>query len=80
MLEMLVDLEIAGKILSKDQDDDENKENPIDLHYRGLKTEIVSVDRNEDIFRTMKTFVKNSHGPTHNAYELEVMDLYTVAR
>eukprot|EP01117_Protostelium_nocturnum_P006844 TRINITY_DN2453_c1_g1_i6.p1 TRINITY_DN2453_c1_g1~~TRINITY_DN2453_c1_g1_i6.p1 ORF type:complete len:470 (-),score=169.93 TRINITY_DN2453_c1_g1_i6:79-1488(-) len=78
MLEMLVDLEIAGKMLSKDED--EPLENPVDLHYRGLKSEIMSVDPNDAVYNTLERYVANTHGPTHTDYKLQVLDIFTVDR
>ncbi|PRP83966.1 hypothetical protein PROFUN_08650 [Planoprotostelium fungivorum] len=80
MLEMLVDLEIAGKILSKDDDEENAKENPIDLHYKGLNTEIVSLDSTEKTYKILQKYVRDTHGPTHQTYTLSVTDIFTVAR
>jgi poly [ADP-ribose] polymerase len=73
----LADIEIASKLMSKGQDIDEN---PIDTHYKALNTQLLPLDPNDDEYKIIQDYVKNSHAPTHTQYTLELQDVFSVIR
>eukprot|EP01116_Phalansterium_solitarium_P005995 TRINITY_DN18306_c0_g1_i1.p1 TRINITY_DN18306_c0_g1~~TRINITY_DN18306_c0_g1_i1.p1 ORF type:complete len:810 (+),score=221.49 TRINITY_DN18306_c0_g1_i1:227-2656(+) len=77
MLDALQDMEIASKIISQGKD---SVENPVDSHYKALNADLISVDRESDIFKTFHSFVKQGHGPTHNTYTLDIEQVFEVHR
>ncbi|WAR18523.1 PARP1-like protein [Mya arenaria] len=54
-------------------------EDPIDSHYKKLKTEIVPLEPGEEYDRLV-TYVKNTHGATHTMYELDVEEIWKIKR
>ena len=70
-------MEIAGKILSMGAD---NIHNPIDEKYDALKCELKSVNKSDEMFGIIEKYVKNTHGPTHDQYSLEVCNVFSVKR
>lgn len=79
MLETLGDIEIAQNLL-KQADDANLSENPIDGHYRALKTALTPLARDSDTFKMLHRYVQQTHAPTHTAYKLEVINIFEVAR
>ncbi|TPX68181.1 hypothetical protein SpCBS45565_g03249 [Spizellomyces sp. 'palustris'] len=76
MVEALGDIEIATSILSAT-----NKvldQNPVDLHYSTLRTDLVPVDEKSDDYQLVKKYLENTHAATHRNYELEIEDLFEV--
>lgn len=78
MLEALADMEIASKLLS--QSDKEQQLHPLDSAYASLKTDLVPLDHNSEEFILCKDYVETTHAPTHSAYTLEVLDVFKVSR
>ncbi|KAJ8308841.1 hypothetical protein KUTeg_013715 [Tegillarca granosa] len=76
MLDNLLEIEVAYSLL-KGGDDGED---PIDNHYKKLKTKIVPVDKKSKEFGRMVEYVKNTHASTHGSYELEVIDIFEIDR
>lgn len=77
MLDALLDMEIAYNFL-RDKTDD--KENPLDSHYKQLNTDIVMLERTSEEFEMIQRYVKNTHATTHAFYELEIEDVFMVKR
>uniref|UniRef100_UPI000810170F Poly [ADP-ribose] polymerase 1 n=1 Tax=Homo sapiens TaxID=9606 RepID=UPI000810170F len=53
---------------------------PIDVNYEKLKTDIKVVDRDSEEAEIIRKYVKNTHATTHNAYDLEVIDIFKIER
>lgn len=77
ILDNLIELEIAFSMLQEDTDDDLN---PVDAHYDQLKTELEPIDHKSEEFVLINQYVQNTHAATHNAYSLEVVDVFKVNR
>uniref|UniRef100_A0A452UIF8 Poly [ADP-ribose] polymerase n=1 Tax=Ursus maritimus TaxID=29073 RepID=A0A452UIF8_URSMA len=73
MLDNLLDIEVAYSLLRGGSDD--SSKDPIDVNYEKLKTDIKVVDRDSEEAETIRKYVKNTHATTHNAYDLEVVDV-----
>lgn len=77
MLETLLHMELIYGFL-----DDEygEKINPLDAYYNKLKNEIIAVDKDSTEYQTLIDIVRNTHGPTHNTYTLEVVEIFKLKR
>uniref|UniRef100_A0A8C0JP24 Poly [ADP-ribose] polymerase n=1 Tax=Canis lupus dingo TaxID=286419 RepID=A0A8C0JP24_CANLU len=78
MLDNLLDIEVAYSLLRGGSDD--SSKDPIDINYEKLKTDIKVVDRDSEEAETIRKYVKNTHATTHNAYDLEVVDIFKIER
>ncbi|XP_032173644.1 poly [ADP-ribose] polymerase 1 isoform X3 [Mustela erminea] len=78
MLDNLLDIEVAYSLLRGGSDD--SSKDPIDVNYEKLKTDIKVVDRDSEEAETIRKYVKNTHATTHNAYDLEVVDIFRIER
>lgn len=78
MLDDLLDIEVACSLLRGGSDD--SSKDPIDVNYEKLKTDIKVVDRDSEEAEVIRKYVKNTHATTHNAYDLEVVDIFKIAR
>ena len=70
--------QIAYSLLSggeKEKDVD-----PIDAHYKKLKTEIDVLEKTTEEFKVIEEYVKNTHASTHTQYSLEIEEVFKVAR
>lgn len=77
ILDNLIEVEIAYSMLQQDTDD---KLNPLDAHYEQLKTELLPLDHKSEEFTLINRYVQNTHADTHDAYSLEVIDVFKVNR
>ncbi|XP_066587156.1 poly [ADP-ribose] polymerase [Prorops nasuta] len=80
MLDSLLEMEIAYSLLHGKLSSDDEKKNPLDVHYEQLKTEIDVLDKNSDEFKLIETYVRNTHASTHSTYELVIEDVFCVTR
>ncbi|KAM9212025.1 poly [ADP-ribose] polymerase 1 [Dugong dugon] len=78
MLDNLLDIEVAYSLLRGGSED--STKDPIDVNYEKLKTEIKVVDRDSEEAEIIRKYVKNTHASTHNAYDLEVIDIFKIER
>ncbi|XP_075060451.1 poly [ADP-ribose] polymerase 1 [Mixophyes fleayi] len=78
MLDNLLDIEVAYSLLRGGTDDTEK--DPIDVKYEKIKTDIKVVDKDSEEARIIHQYVKNTHAETHNAYDLEIVDIFKIER
>ncbi|XP_046804661.1 poly [ADP-ribose] polymerase isoform X2 [Lucilia cuprina] len=78
MLDSLLEIECAYNLLQTE--DSKEDVNPIDKHYEQLKTKLEPIDKNSEEFSLLQKYVQNTHAATHNMYELEIVDIFKVAR
>ncbi|XP_062938873.1 poly [ADP-ribose] polymerase 1 isoform X2 [Cynocephalus volans] len=78
MLDNLLDIEVAYSLLRGGSDD--SSKDPIDVNYEKLKTDIKVVDKDSEEAEVIRKYVKNTHATTHNAYDLEVVDIFKIER
>lgn len=76
MLDNLLEIEIAYSMLKGGTEG----EDPIDNHYKKLKTEIVPVEKTSQEFKRLVDYVKNTHAATHNQYDLVVEEVFKIER
>eukprot|EP00842_Homolaphlyctis_polyrhiza_P005500 jgi/Hompol1/5951/HPOL_001834-RA len=78
MVEALADIQIATNILKATGT--VLDENPADVNYRSLKCDIEPVDHDSETFKMVTEYTARTHGHTHNYYDLEVLDVFDMAR
>ncbi|TPX32566.1 hypothetical protein SmJEL517_g04376 [Synchytrium microbalum] len=78
LLDTLSEMEIVQQIIQAGEGDTD--EDPIDIHYRSLKTELEPIERGSDIFNMISECTTSTHAPTHQEYSLEVLDIFKVKR
>ncbi|XP_004641229.1 poly [ADP-ribose] polymerase 1 [Octodon degus] len=78
MLDNLLDIEVAYSLLLGGSDD--SSKDPIDVNYEKLKTDIKVVDKDSEEAEIIRKYVKNTHATTHNAYDLQVVEIFKIAR
>ncbi len=69
LLEILENLEIAGKIF--------RRTNNLDDIYDGLNASFESVDTHSSEWKMLLQYMLNTHAPTHN-YDLELLDAFRI--
>lgn len=77
ILDNLIEVEIAYSMLQQDTNDELN---PLDAHYDQLKTKLEPIDHKSEEFTLINQYVQNTHAATHDAYSLEVLDVFKVDR
>lgn len=71
MLDNLSEIELAYSLL-KSEDEEDKGADPIDKHYRKLKTKVDVLDQKSDEFKMIEKYVSNTHAATHSHYKLVV--------
>lgn len=77
MLESLLSMETIYGYLEGENGD---KINPLDACYPKLNAKIIPLDKNSRDYATLCCIVRNTVGPTHRKYCLEVLDIFQVER
>lgn len=77
MLEGLSNMDLIYGFL-----DEEHGENlhPLDMYYLKLKNEIVPLDHSSAEFQMLCKVIRDTHGPTHNNFTLQVLEVFKVKR
>lgn len=71
MLDNLSEIELAYSLL-KSEDEEDKGSDPIDKHYRKLKTKVEVLDKKCDEFQMIEKYVSNTHAATHSHYKLVI--------
>lgn len=77
MLDALLEMEVAYNLLCDKTDE---KENPLDSHYKQLKTDINVLTKTSEEFKMIEKYVKNTHAATHMQYTLEIDEVFVIKR
>eukprot|EP00668_Euglena_longa_P029323 GGOE01036669.1.p1 GENE.GGOE01036669.1~~GGOE01036669.1.p1 ORF type:complete len:715 (+),score=259.95 GGOE01036669.1:85-2145(+) len=77
LLDILAELEIASKLLGSSG---QSAEHPADAAYNRLKCQMRPLDKESATWNLIRQYLQNTHGKTHTAYTLEVVDILEVAR
>ncbi|RCN44674.1 Poly(ADP-ribose) polymerase catalytic domain protein [Ancylostoma caninum] len=80
MLDSLLEIQIAYEVIKDERLNADGERDPVDVHYEKLKCKMEVVDRRSSEFNTIRTYMANTHGKTHNWYKLEIVDLIRVDR
>lgn len=75
------DIQIAMKVLGEGGAGRKGEdEHPIDRHYKGLNCQLATIEHEDKLFGLIEKYVKQTHAKTHNQYQMEVTDVFEVAR
>lgn len=77
MLQSLLNMDMIYGFLEGENGE---KINPMDACYLKIKTDISALSKNAPEFLKICEIVRNTHGTTHNAYSLEVLDVFELKR
>ncbi|CAH8655349.1 unnamed protein product [Dicrocoelium dendriticum] len=77
MLEDLLEIEVAYSMLKQDVS---MNENPLDQHYKHLKTDLKPLDPDSEEYARIVEYVRRTHGSTHTHFSLEVDAVFDVER
>ncbi|XP_033328280.2 poly-(ADP-ribose) polymerase [Megalopta genalis] len=77
MLDALLEMEIAYSLLHSKVD---SSKNPLDAHYKQLNADIKVLDKEGEEYKLIEEYVKNTHAATHDQYDLNIEDVFTVKR
>ncbi|KAG0042928.1 Poly [ADP-ribose] polymerase 2 [Gryganskiella cystojenkinii] len=82
MLEALGEIEIAQKLMKENKKLDEALTvNPLDQQFASLNLNALEpLDRNSERFKLIEQFTKNSHGSTHQQYNLVIDEVFDLDR
>ncbi|XP_064103766.1 poly [ADP-ribose] polymerase 1-like [Macrobrachium nipponense] len=80
MLDNLSEIEVAYNLLKSEDDEEDKSADPIDKHYRKLKTKMEVLDHSSSEFKMIEKYVNNTHATTHSHYKLVVEDVFKVER
>ena len=72
MLDNLSEIEVAYSLLKSEDDEDMKSADPIDKHYKKLKTDVGVLDKESEQYKLIEKYVKNTHASTHSHYTLEL--------
>ena len=73
-----MEIELAYSMLKEARSQD--MRSPLDVHFEQLKTDMEVVSKGSDDFKMIVEYVVNTHGATHDSYDLEVLEVFRVAR
>lgn len=76
MCQSLADITVAQKILKQA----EVTQNPIDATFEKLQVQMTPLKKASKEFKLLAEYVKNTKGPTHATYELEIDEAYEMVR
>lgn len=80
LVESLADVSIATSLLRQPSTGPQDDRHPVDIHYEKLKCAFTPLDRNSEHFQMVEQYTQNTHGHTHNHYDLEVMEVFDLDR
>ncbi|ETN76460.1 Poly(ADP-ribose) polymerase catalytic domain protein [Necator americanus] len=80
MLDSLLEIQVAYEVIKDEHSNTDTERDPVDIHYERLKCKMETVSPKSSEFNTIKTYLANTHGKTHNWYNLELVDLIRVER
>ncbi|XP_038047799.1 poly [ADP-ribose] polymerase 1-like [Patiria miniata] len=79
MLDNLLEIEAAYNLLVS-TGEYSPRTNPVDVHYAKLRCAMEVVPKHSDEFKMIETYTKNTHGATHDSYQLKVEEVFRLDR
>ncbi|KHJ84134.1 Poly(ADP-ribose) polymerase catalytic domain protein [Oesophagostomum dentatum] len=83
MLDSLMDIQVAYQVIKQEVKEEEEageERDPVDMHYEKLNCKMEVVDHDSPEFKTIKTYMDNTHGATHTMFDLEIADVIRIDR
>lgn len=82
MIDSLLELEIAYKLIKQEEADEQNKDvkiDPFDRYYNTLNCDIALLDRESEDFKLIQVYITNGHMSTHH-FKVEIKEIFSVNR
>jgi poly [ADP-ribose] polymerase len=79
MLDSLLDIEIAFKILNLGSAEDEEAD-PVDTHYKKLRCGMEVLDEQSDEYKLLLRYIANTHASSHDNYKIVVKSIVKLER
>uniref|UniRef100_A0A7S4KI53 Poly [ADP-ribose] polymerase n=1 Tax=Guillardia theta TaxID=55529 RepID=A0A7S4KI53_GUITH len=76
LVESLLEMEIAVSLQKEGGGD----ESAIDANYKRLKTDIKPIAKDDERWKMIDQYLRNTHAATHSTYTTELMDLFEIER
>jgi len=80
MLESLLEMEVASRLMKEQQSQHSKKDHPLERCYGRLRADIRPLQADSPEFGLVQRYVNNTHGQTHSSYRLDVVGVYAVSR
>jgi len=80
LVEALSEIEVANRLLSGDKKQAHVDRHPIEKHFDLLKCDLQHVDNETHEFELIERYVQSTHASTHNAYSLQVENVFKLDR
>jgi len=72
----LLDLEIAMSIV---KGGDAGGAAEVDAHYAALRTDITPVEKGDETYKLLASYLENTHAKTHSSYNMQLEDVFAVS-
>jgi hypothetical protein len=72
----LLDLEIAMSIV---KGGDAGGAAQVDAHYAALRTDITPVEKGDEMYTLLASYLENTHAKTHSSYNMQLQDVFAVS-
>ncbi|KAA3675832.1 poly [ADP-ribose] polymerase, partial [Paragonimus westermani] len=73
LLQALDDIEFAVKVLETDTN---STKNVLDQRYKQLECDLKPLENTTSMFSILRDYLLTNHGPTHNWYTIELLDVF----
>lgn len=77
LLESLLNMQLIYGFMNEESGETIN---PLDACFDKLKATIVPLDNTSETFQQLQKIARDTHGPTHTLYKLELLDVFEVTR
>eukprot|EP00828_Plagiopyla_frontata_P046435 TRINITY_DN8248_c0_g1_i4.p1 TRINITY_DN8248_c0_g1~~TRINITY_DN8248_c0_g1_i4.p1 ORF type:complete len:256 (-),score=42.65 TRINITY_DN8248_c0_g1_i4:125-892(-) len=76
MLQSLIEIQTAFQTIGLKK----KNSNSIEDYYKSLHCSIEPLNKHDNEFKIIEKYMKNTHGPTHTNYVLELIDAFKITR
>ncbi|KAG8052277.1 hypothetical protein GUJ93_ZPchr0001g29399 [Zizania palustris] len=77
MVEALGEIEIATKLL---EDNSSDQDDPLYVRYKQLCCDFTPLEVGSEEYSMIKTYLANTHGKTHTAYTVDIVQIFKVSK
>jgi translation elongation factor EF-Tu-like GTPase len=77
LLKALDDIEVAFNCLQKTSN---TNQNPIDEQYEQLKCQLKPIEKNDQLYTLLETYLQTTHASTHQQYQMQIEDIFEIDR
>lgn len=74
LLELLTNMKFVGTGGSK------SDENPIEMHYRSLHTEVKELDETSNVYKLIRSYADTNIAPMHNSLKIKIDTIFSLVK